>query len=98
MKSTALITATAVVAAIFSLSAQAQTGRPSSVEVQSAADAPRVAANDQELGSYAHYLMLNGATRDDAIAAARNIDHPTGRKLVASQDRARPAAASTARQ
>jgi hypothetical protein len=98
MKSTALITATALVAALFSLSAHAQTGRPSSVEVQSAADAPRVAANDQELGSYARYLMLNGATRDDAVAAARNVDHPAGRKLVASQDRARPAAPSTARQ
>jgi len=97
MKPTALIT-TAVVAAIFSLSAQAQTGRPSAVEVQSAADAPRVAANDRELGSYARYLMLNGETRDNAVAAARNIDHPAGRKLVASQDRARPAAQSTARQ
>jgi hypothetical protein len=98
MKSTALVTATALVAALFSLSAHAQTGRPSSVEVRSAAGAPRVAANDQELGSYARYLMLNGATRDDAVAAARNIDHPAGRKLVASQDLARPAAPSTARQ
>jgi len=98
MKSTALVTATALVAAIFSLSAHAQTGRPSPAEVQSAADAPRVAANDQELGSYARYLMLNGATRDDAVAAARNIDHPAGRKLVASRDRAHPAAASTTRQ
>ena len=56
------------------------------------------AANDQELGSYARYLMLNGETRDNAVAAARNIDHPAGRKLVASQDRAHPAAQSTARQ
>ena len=98
MKSTALVTATALAAALFSLSAHAQTGRPSSVEVRSAADAPHVAAGDQELGSYARYLMLNGATHDDAVAAARNIDHPAGRKLVASRDRAHPAAPSTARQ
>jgi hypothetical protein len=88
MKSIALVTSVALVAAIFSAAANAQTGRPSAVEVRAAADVPQAVANDPELGSYARYLMLNGATRDDAVAAARNIDHPAARKRVASQDRA----------
>ena len=92
--STSLIAAITVLAAAFSVGAQAQTGRPSTVEVQSAADAPRVAAADQELGSYARYLMLNGATREDAITAARNIDHPAPRKVLASRSRAGAAAAT----
>ncbi len=32
--------------------------------------------------------MLNGATRDEAVAAARNIDHPAPRKVVASRSQA----------
>ncbi len=88
MKSTSLIAAIAVLAAAFSVAAQAQTGRPATVEVQSAADTPRVVAADEELGSYARYLMLNGATRDEAVAAARNIDHPAPRKVVASRSQA----------
>ena len=96
MKSTAFVSAVAIVAAIFSVAAQAQTGRPSTVEVQAAADTPRVAAADEELGSYARYLMLNGATRDEALAAARNIDHPAARKVVASRSHADTSA--TARQ
>ncbi len=88
MKSTSLIAAIAVLAAAFSVAAQAQTGRPATVEVQSAADTPRVAAADEELGSYARYLMLNGATRDEAVAAARNVDHPVPRKVVASRSQA----------
>ena len=90
--STSLIAAITVLAAVFSVGAQAQTGRPSTVEVQAGADTPRVAAADQELGSYARYLMLNGATREDAIAAARNIDHPAPRKVLASRSRAGAAA------
>ncbi len=88
MKSTALVTTAALAAAIFSVAANAQTGRPSAVELQARAEAPHVVGDDQELGSYARYLMLNGATRGDAVAAARNIDHPTARKLVASRGRA----------
>ncbi len=98
MKSTSLIAAIAVLAAAFSMAAQAQTGRPATVEVPAAADAPRVAVADEELGSYARYLMLNGATRDEAIAAARNVDHPAPRKVLASRSRATPAAAPTERQ
>lgn len=87
MKSTSLIAAIAVLAAAFSMAAQAQTGRPATVEVPAAADAPRVAVADEELGSYARYLMLNGATRDEALVAARNIDHPVVRSRVAAQGR-----------
>jgi len=88
MKSASLIAAIAVFSAAFSVGAQAQTGRPSAVEVKAAADTPRVAAADEELGSYGRYLMLNGATREQAVAAARNIDHPAPRKVLASRSRA----------
>jgi hypothetical protein len=89
MKSpTSLIATIAILSAAFSVAAQAQTGRPSTVEVKAAADAPRVASADEELGSYARYLMRNGATREDAVAAARNIDHPAPRKVLASRSRA----------
>ena len=87
MKSTAFVTAVAIVAAVFSVAASAQTGRPSSIEVKAAADTPRNLAADDELGSYARYLMLNGATRDEAVVAARNVDHPVVRSRVAAQGR-----------
>ena len=86
MKSTLLISAIALAAAAFTVSAQAQTGRPSAVEVPSASDTPRAVAADQELGSYGRYLMLNGATRDEAVVAARNVDHPVVRSRLAAQD------------
>jgi hypothetical protein len=89
MKSTALVTTVALAAAIFSVAASAQTGRPSSVEVQQSAEAPHVTANDQQLGSYARYLMLNGETRDEAVVAARNIDHPAARRVLAIKAGAR---------
>lgn len=88
MKSTSLFAAIAVLSAVFSVAAQAQTGRPATVEVPAAADAPRVAVADEELGSYGRYLMLNGATREEAVAAARNIDHPAPRKVLASRSHA----------
>ena len=89
MKSTAFVTAVAIAAAIFSVAASAQTGRPSPIEVKAAADTPRSVAADEELGSYARYLMLNGATREEAVAAARNIDHAPTRTLLASRLQAR---------
>jgi hypothetical protein len=98
MKSTSLIAAIAVLAAAFSVAAQAQTGRPATVEVPAAADAPRLAVADEELGSYGRYLMLNGATRDEALAQARNVDHPVPRKVVASRSRATTATTPTVRQ
>jgi hypothetical protein len=99
MKSTSHFAAIAVLAAAFSVAAQAQTGRPATVEVPAAADAPRVVAADEDLGSYGRYLMLNGATRDEAVAAARNVDHPAPRKVLASRSRAAtPSTSSTERQ
>ncbi len=94
MKSTLLVTAIALAAAVFTVAAQAQTGRPSSVEVSASREAPRTVAADDEAGSYARYLMLNGATREEALASARNIDHPPvrsrdpGRGVVAADAKA----------
>ncbi len=88
MKSTLLVTTIALAAAAFTISAQAQTGRPSVIEVQTSSDTPRTVAADQELGSYGRYLMLNGATRDAALVTARSVDHPVVRSRVASQGRA----------
>ena len=98
MKSTLLVTAVALAAAALTASAQAQTGRPSAIEVQASNDAPRAVAADQELGSYARYLMLNGATRDEALVAARNIDHPAVRSRVATQGPATADAKAPVRQ
>ena len=89
MKSTLLLTAIALAATAFTVSAQAQTGRPSAIEVQASSDAPHAVAADQEAGSYARYLMLNGATREEAVAAARNIDNAPTRTLLASRSHAR---------
>jgi len=89
MKSTVLVSAVALAAAIFSVAANAQTGRPSPIEVKAAADAPRTVDADEALGSYARYLMLNGATREQAIAAARNVDHAPTRTLLAQRAHAR---------
>lgn len=84
MKAALLVTTFALAAAAFTVSAQAQTGRPSVIEVpQAGAVAPAV-ATDPALGSYGRYLMLNGATRDEAVTAARNVDHPVVRRRVAS--------------
>jgi hypothetical protein len=89
MKSTFLVAAVAVAAALFSVGASAQTGRPSPVEVKAAADTPSPVAADEALGSYARYLMLNGATREQAVAAARNMDHAPTRTLLAVRSHAR---------
>jgi len=91
MKTTVLVTLAGIAAALFSIAAQAQTGRPSAVEVPAAADAPHAveSAYGKAPGSYARYLMLNGATRENALVAARNIDNPvertTARRLAASR-------------
>jgi len=73
---TALVAFAGIAAAIFSVAAHAQTGRPSAQEVPAAAVAPQVVDADAQVGSYARYLMLNGVPRADAVVAARNIDHP----------------------
>jgi hypothetical protein len=91
MKSTAFVALAGIAAAIFSIAAQAQTGRPSVQEVPAAADTPHAVAGDQELGSYARYLMLNGATRENALVAAHNVDAPAesaGARRLAAANRA----------
>jgi hypothetical protein len=97
MKTPLLVAAIALAAAAFTVTAQAQTGRPSAIEVQAAGDAPHAVAADTQLGSYGRYLMLNGATRDEAIVAARNIDHPVASTRLASQGRDRADAKAPAR-
>jgi len=63
----------ALLAAIFCTAANAQTGRPS----EASSDRPAAAsAKNDEVGSYARYLMLNGMPRDEAIKTAINIDNP----------------------
>lgn len=97
MKTSLLVAAIAIAAAAFTVTAQAQTGRPSAIEVQASNDAPHAVAADPGLGSYGRYLMLNGATRDQAVAAARNIDHPVVSTRLASQGRERADAKAAAR-
>ena len=89
MKSTALIAAFTLAAAVVSGAADAQTGRPAAAEVRAPQAVSQPVAVDGELGSYGRYLMLNGVTREAAIAAARHVDHPDARRVVARQDRAR---------
>ena len=79
MKTTALVAIAGIAAALFSVAAHAQTGRPSTQETAAAADAPQDVAADAQLGSYARYLMLSATPRAQAIVAARNIDHPATR-------------------
>ncbi len=85
MKSTRLVTVIALAAAVFTVAAHAQTGRPSSVEASTSVETLHAVAADDEAGSYARYLMLNGATREEALASARNVDHPTLRNRVAGR-------------
>ena len=97
VKSHALLVVAGIVAALVSVAANAQTGRPATVEVQNATDAPHDVVADVQVGSYARYLMLNGVTRDEAIAAARNVDHASTRTLLALRSktpRATPAPAN----
>src|SRR4051812_5307275 len=77
MKSTAIATLAAVAA--ISLSAHAATGMPS-VQETGGQNARIISTQDQaredaQPGSYARYLMLNGKTRDTAVAEARSVDH-----------------------
>jgi hypothetical protein len=97
MKTPPFLAVAGFAAALFSVAAQAQTGRPSVREVPAAADTPQVVATDAQVGSYARYLMLNGRPRAEAIVAARNIDHPavrvSPRTLAASLAATQPATA-----
>ncbi len=81
MKIIAISTAAALLGAASSLSAHAQTGMPSEAKTGAPTtcvvpEPPVDSGQDAEMGSYARYLMLNGKSRERAIAEARNVDHP----------------------
>jgi len=85
MKSTAFAAAIALLAAAFTVGASAQTGAPSAQEVghpTAVAQSAPVNVADADVGSYARYLMLNGATQDVAVKAAQNIDHPSAHRFA----------------
>ena len=79
MTSPIAIASLALAAAVFTISAGADTGRPSCMQAQRV-DEPTASLQpepaDGQPGSYARYLMLNGVRRETAIAAAWAIDHP----------------------
>ena len=77
---TAITVAASLLAAVLTVPAFAQTGRPS--EAPSDRSTVAVAGSD-EVGSYARYLMLNGKPREVALEAARNVDHPAPSKHFA---------------
>ena len=79
MKSTALITAVAILSSAFCVAANAQ-GRPSTDEAPAAAITQ--VQSDPQVGSYARYLMLSGMTRDEAIIQAAPYDRPAPHPFV----------------
>jgi hypothetical protein len=84
MKNRTVARALALAAVLAATGAMAQTGRPAE------APAPRAGVIDtrqDDAGAYAHYLMLNGVTRDEAIRAAQGIDHPAPRHFAWHQDK-----------
>jgi hypothetical protein len=77
MNATPFIAAAAIAAALFSVAASAQTGRPSDEEVgQSSTPSNVVDTTNSPVSSYARYQMLNGKTRDEAVAEAKAYDSP----------------------
>jgi hypothetical protein len=79
MRSPIAIVSLAVVAAVFTIKAGAETGRPSCIQTQRSDEAPaskQTESSGVQPGSYARYLMLNGVTREAAIQAAWTVDHP----------------------
>ncbi len=88
MKIAYLIATGAVLSAAFIVgAAQAQSGRPSFVQIQQHAEATvsreQSPVSQDELGSYGRYLVLNGKPRDVAIEMTRNIDHPQASRSAA---------------
>ena len=100
MKSTAF--AVALLAGVFTVAANAQTGTPSAQEVggtTATTQSAPVDVSNSQVGSYARYLMLNGKTREEAVAEAQTFDHPAPvRKFAWNYTRNRAAAGSTSQQ
>ena len=95
MKAKHLATRLALAAAFLSSAAMAQTGRPSEAPDAVARSSSVIDTQRDPAGSYAHYLMLNGATPDVAIREARCIDHPAPRKFAAHGERGKDASLAT---
>jgi len=96
MKLSAFAAAAALLASVFA--AQAQTGTPSAQEVgatNAAAPSAPVNVAEDDVGSYARYLMLNGKTREEAVKEAQTFDHPAPVRRFAWNVKARSAGATT---
>ena len=80
-------TMVAAIAAI-TISAHATTGMPSQAAREHTAGTSTAidTGAGTELGSYGRYLMLNGKSREEAIAEASSIDHPAARNASPSRD------------
>ena len=83
MKAT-IVAGVAVLVIQFGSPASAATGAPSTHETGGTVHSqPTPIDMDQsDAGSYARYLMLNGASRPDAIELARNVDHATSMSIA----------------
>ena len=83
-----LVSGLVLASALISASAMAQTGRPSEAP-DAFARSSVIDTTRDPAGSYARYLMLNGATRDVALRTAQTIDHPAPRPFKAAWLRVR---------
>jgi hypothetical protein len=88
MTSRTLVSGIVLASALLSAGAMAQTGQPSEAPT-SIARSSVIDTNQDPAGSYARYLMLNGATRDVALRTAQTIDHPAPRPFKAAWLRVR---------
>jgi len=98
MKITAFAAAAALLASVVTVAAHAQTGTPSAQEVgATTAAAPSAPVNvaEDDVGSYARYLMLNGKTREEAVKEAQTFDHPAPVRRFAWNVKARSTAATS---
>jgi hypothetical protein len=99
MTSPITIASLALAAAVFTVSARADTGRPSCVQAQRVDESTaslQPEPSDGLPGSYTRYLMLNGVRRETAITAAWAIDHPrpAGKADIAAPRERAPAMAA----
>ena len=82
MKNRVLASTFVLAAALAAGSAMAQTGRPAEAPAAPDKHASVIDTSQDSAGSYAHYLMLNGTPRAEAIRAAQAIDHPQPRQFA----------------
>jgi hypothetical protein len=87
MTTRTLVSGLVLASALLSAGAMAQTGQPS--EAPAAAPSSVIDTARDPAGSYARYLMLNGATRDAALRTAQAVDHPAPHPVKAAWLRVR---------